>query len=53
MDCTGCGACVNNCPGNNKNQVLPLGPIAENEFEQKYFDYAVELSDKPDVVEHF
>lgn len=53
LDCTGCGACVNNCPGNNKNQVLTLGPIAENEFEQKYFDYAVELLDKPDVVEHF
>ena len=51
FDCTGCGSCVNVCP--DKVQALSMKSFEENEGEQKYFDYAVELPEKEDVIEKF
>ncbi len=50
-DCTGCGSCVNVCP--DKVQAISMKSFEENEGEQKYFDYAVSLDDKEDVIEKF
>lgn len=52
-DCTGCGSCANVCPGMKGNKALTMQNFEENEGEQKYFDYAVELPVKDDVVEKF
>ena len=55
LDCTGCGSCANECPGNKQSggNTLKMGPIGDHVYEQEYFDYAVALPDKPDVVEKF
>ena len=58
LDCAGCGSCSNICPAVNKETkaketALPMAAIAKNEFEQPYFDYAVTLPTKKDVVEKF
>ncbi len=50
-DCTGCGSCVNVCP--DKVQAITMQSFEENEGEQKYFDYAVSLDEKEDVIEKF
>ena len=50
-DCTGCGSCVNVCP--DKVQALSMASFEENEGQQKYFDYAVTLPEKEDVLEKF
>ncbi|MBQ0001826.1 MAG: pyruvate:ferredoxin (flavodoxin) oxidoreductase, partial [Clostridiales bacterium] len=50
LDCTGCGSCANVCPGKKGAQALSMQPLAENVGEQKFFDYAVELPIKEDVV---
>ena len=51
FDCTGCGSCVNVCP--DKVQALSMASFEQNEEQQKYFDYAVTLPDKEDVIEKF
>ena len=53
LDCTGCGSCANVCPGNMKNQTLTMAPLAGQEDRQKFFDYAVKLPDKEDVIAKF
>ncbi len=53
LDCTGCGSCANVCPGKKGQKALSMQNMEENVGQQKYFDYAVELPDKPDVVEKF
>ena len=50
-DCTGCGSCVNVCP--DKVQAITMTGFEAHEDEQKYFDYAVSLEDKEDVIEKF
>jgi pyruvate-ferredoxin/flavodoxin oxidoreductase len=50
-DCTGCGSCVNSCP--DKVQAITMQSFEENEKEQAYFDYAVTLPEKTDVIEKF
>ena len=50
-DCTGCGSCVNVCP--DKVQAITMQSFEANADEQKYFDYAVTLADKEDVIEKF
>ena len=50
-DCTGCGSCVNVCP--DKVQAITMQSFEANADEQKYFDYAVTLDDKADVIEKF
>ena len=52
-DCTGCGSCANVCPGKKGAKALAMENMEASEGEQKYFDYAVELPAKADVVEKF
>ena len=49
LDCTGCNSCANECPVKALNMV----PIADGTFEQPYFDYAVTLPVKKDVIAKF
>ncbi|NWO21658.1 pyruvate:ferredoxin (flavodoxin) oxidoreductase [Oribacterium sp. oral taxon 102] len=53
LDCVGCGSCANVCPGMKGEKALTMVPIAEQYGEQKYFDYAVKLPIKDDVVAKF
>ncbi len=52
-DCTGCGSCVNVCPGKKGAKALAMENMEANAGEQKYFDYAVELPVKEDVIAKF
>ena len=38
-DCTGCGVCVNACPGKLGNKALEMKPYDKEEFKQIEFDY--------------
>ena len=53
LDCTGCGSCVNVCPGKKGNKALTMANMEANEGEQKFFDYGVTLPVKEDVVAKF
>ena len=53
LDCTGCGSCAIVCPGKTGAKALAMENMEANVGEQKYFDYAVELPAKADVVEKF
>ena len=54
LDCTGCGACANVCPGMKGNKALVMKPIDTQMIAQAGFDYAVEkVADKADVAEKF
>ena len=53
LDCTGCGSCANVCPGKKGAKALAMENMEANAGLQKYFDYAVELPTKTDVVEKF
>ena len=53
LDCTGCGSCVNVCPGKKGAKALSMKPAAEQDGVQEVFDYSVKLADKPEVVEKF
>ena len=53
LDCTGCGSCANVCPGMKGEKALTMSPIADNLDRQKYFDYAVKLEDKEEVIAKF
>lgn len=52
LDCTGCGACANVCPGMKGNKALTMIP-QEQAASQEAFDYAVTLPEKQDVIEKF
>ena len=53
LDCTGCGSCANVCPGKKGAKALTMEPAESTLEGQKYFDYAVELPEKTDVVAKF
>ena len=53
MDCTGCGSCANVCPGKKGEKALTMENFEANAYKQKYFDYAVELPEKKDVIAKF
>ena len=52
-DCTGCGSCVNVCPGKKGEKALELRNMAENAGRQVYFDYGRALPVKQDVITKF
>ena len=52
-DCTGCGSCVNVCPGKKGEKALVMGNMEENAGEQVYFDFGTEIEVKPEVVTKF
>ena len=53
LDCTGCGSCVNVCPGKKGEKALNMRPLDEQLAEQEVFNYALTLADKPEVHEKF
>lgn len=55
MDCTGCGACIENCPGKMGKKALEYSPLAKERAEKKqdYFAYGQVLSPKEEVLEKF
>ena len=53
LDCTGCGSCVNVCPGKKGAKAIAMANMEANAGCQAAFDYAVELPAKADVVEKF
>ncbi len=53
MDCTGCGNCVQVCPGMKNNKALVMKPFTAQSEGQKTFDYATKLPIKTEVFEKF
>ena len=53
LDCTGCGSCVNVCPGKKGAKALAMENLEASADEQKYFDYTVKLPIKEDVIAKF
>ena len=56
MDCTGCGSCANVCPGMKGEKALNMVRLDEalpQPNEQAFFDYAVTLDPKQEVIDKF
>ena len=53
LDCTGCGSCVNVCPGKKGNKALNMMPLESQLAEQEVFNYGLTLAEKPEVLEKF
>ena len=53
LDCTGCGSCVNVCPGKKGAKAIAMENMEANAGLQTYFDYAVTLPEKADVIAKF
>jgi pyruvate-ferredoxin/flavodoxin oxidoreductase len=53
LDCTGCGSCVDVCPGKKGNKALVMQPLETQVEQQKVADYAFILKEKPKVLEKF
>ncbi len=52
-DCTGCGSCVNVCPGKKGAKAIEMANMEANAGCQAGFDYAVTLPEKADVIAKF
>ncbi|MBR6736045.1 MAG: pyruvate:ferredoxin (flavodoxin) oxidoreductase, partial [Oscillospiraceae bacterium] len=53
LDCTGCGSCVNVCPGKKGQKALELKPLETQLDNQKYFAYGCEIDTDKEVLEKF
>ncbi len=53
LDCTGCGSCINVCPGKKGNKALAFMPLDTQLAEQEVYDYCQALDVKPEVNEKF
>ena len=59
FDCTGCGSCVNVCPGKKNKETgevekaLTMANMEANAGEQTFFDFGREIPVKPEVVAKF
>ena len=54
LDCTGCGSCVNVCPGKKGVKALALKPLDTQLDQQKVYHYGQnKVSEKPEVAEKF
>ncbi len=53
LDCTGCGACAQVCPGKKGANALVMKSIDSQMPSQEIFNYAIELDEKPEVNEKF
>ena len=49
MDCTGCGLCINNCPGKLNNKALQFESLETMKKEQEIFNYLSENISKKDI----
>ena len=52
-DCTGCGSCVNVCPGMKGQKALSFSSLDSQLDKQAGFDYGIRLSTKQDVLDKF
>ncbi len=53
LDCTGCGSCVNVCPGKKGVKALTMQPLESQLDAQKMFDYGVTVETPAEVIEKF
>ena len=53
LDCTGCGSCVNVCPGKKGEKALSMDGLEKNLGEQPIFEFGQKLSEKPEVLAKF
>nr|MBP3598189.1 pyruvate:ferredoxin (flavodoxin) oxidoreductase [Eubacterium sp.] len=53
LDCTGCGNCVNVCPGNMRNDVLEMRSVDDAMYQQPLFDFGVNVKTPEKVFEKF
>ena len=53
LDCTGCGSCVNVCPGKKGEKALSMAGMESQLPAQKMFDYGVTLDTPVAVTEKF
>jgi pyruvate-ferredoxin/flavodoxin oxidoreductase len=53
LDCTGCGSCVNVCPGMKGNKALSMKPIDSQLQVQAAYTYGTSLPEKPEVLTKF
>lgn len=53
LDCTGCGACANICPGKKGNKALIMEPLDTQRDKQPIFDYGETLPPNEEVLEKF
>lgn len=53
LDCTGCGSCVNVCPGKKGEKALSMAGLETQLAAQKMFDYGVSLDTPAAVSEKF
>jgi len=53
LDCTGCGSCVNVCPGKKGEKALTMAPLESQMPEQEVYTYGQTLDIKEDVVAKF
>lgn len=53
LDCTGCGSCINVCPGKKGSKALAFMPLESQLAEQEVFAYCQKLPEKPEVYEKF
>ncbi len=53
LDCTGCGACAQVCPGMKGEKALKMKPIDSQLKYQEVFDYAKKLEPKKEVNDKF
>ena len=53
LDCTGCGSCVNVCPGKKGEKALSMQPFGTQVDKQAMFDYGVTTSPAAAVTEKF
>ena len=53
LDCTGCGACAQVCPGKKGEKALVMKPIDSQRPKQALFDYGLTVDEKPEVADKF
>ncbi len=54
LDCTGCGSCVNVCPGKKGEKALTMANMEDTQRDQQeYYDYGQKLPAKEEVVAKF
>ncbi|MBQ4546427.1 MAG: 4Fe-4S binding protein, partial [Oscillospiraceae bacterium] len=53
LDCTGCGSCVNVCPGKKGVKALEMKALDSQLGEQKVFEYGLDIPEKIEVSQKF
>ena len=53
LDCTGCGSCVNICPGKKGEKALTFKPFEERKSAQKLFDFGAKIQTPAAVFDKF